>query len=46
MKSWIAFKNILMKDMKNYYLKPPTLVGALYSLWLDPHVFPAFSNGD
>ncbi|HHT84484.1 MAG TPA: ABC transporter permease [Firmicutes bacterium] len=25
MKSWIAFKNILMKDMKNYYLKPPNI---------------------
>lgn len=25
MKSWIAFKNILMKDMRNYYLKPPNI---------------------
>ncbi len=25
MKSWIAFWNILMKDMKNYYLKPPNI---------------------
>lgn len=25
MKSWIAFWNILMKDMRNYYLKPPNL---------------------
>ena len=25
MKSWIAFKSILMKDMKNYYLKPPNI---------------------
>jgi len=25
MKSWIAFCNILLKDMKNYYLKPPNI---------------------
>ncbi|MBS4535899.1 ABC transporter permease [Clostridium sp. D2Q-14] len=25
MKSWIAFWNILKKDMKNYYLKPPNI---------------------
>ncbi len=25
MKAWIAFKNILRKDMKNYYLKPPNI---------------------
>ena len=25
MKSWIAFWNILLKDMKNYYLKPPNI---------------------
>ena len=25
MKSWIAFWNILLKDMKNYYLKPPNV---------------------
>ncbi len=25
MKSWIAFVNILMKDMKTYYLKPPNI---------------------
>jgi ABC-2 type transport system permease protein len=25
MKSWIAFWNILMKDMGNYYLKPPNI---------------------
>ena len=25
MKSWIAFKSILMKDMRNYYLKPPNI---------------------
>jgi ABC-2 type transport system permease protein len=25
MRSWIAFWNILMKDMKNYYLKPPNV---------------------
>lgn len=25
MKGWIAFFNILMKDMKNYYLKPPNI---------------------
>lgn len=25
MKSWIAFWNILSKDMKNYYLKPPNI---------------------
>jgi len=25
MKSWIAFWNILMKDMRNYYLKPPNI---------------------
>ncbi|MGI6038057.1 MAG: ABC transporter permease [Limnochordia bacterium] len=25
MKSWIAFANILMKDMKNYYFKPPNI---------------------
>jgi len=25
MRSWIAFWNILMKDMKNYYLKPPNI---------------------
>lgn len=24
-KWWIAFKSILMKDMKNYYLKPPNI---------------------
>ncbi len=25
MNSWIAFKSILLKDMKNYYLKPPNI---------------------
>jgi ABC-2 type transport system permease protein len=25
MKSWVAFWNILMKDMRNYYLKPPNI---------------------
>ena len=25
MKSWIAFSNILMKDMRSYYLKPPNI---------------------
>ena len=25
MKSWIAFWNILKKDIKNYYLKPPNI---------------------
>jgi ABC-2 type transport system permease protein len=25
MRSWIAFWNILMKDMRNYYLKPPNI---------------------
>ena len=25
MKKWIAFWNILIKDMKNYYLKPPNI---------------------
>lgn len=25
MKKWIAFWNILLKDMKNYYLKPPNI---------------------
>ncbi|HZK18340.1 MAG TPA: ABC transporter permease [Clostridia bacterium] len=25
MRSWIAFKSILMKDMRNYYLKPPNI---------------------
>jgi ABC-2 type transport system permease protein len=25
MKSWIAFWNILKKDVKNYYLKPPNI---------------------
>ncbi len=25
MKTWIAFANILMKDMRNYYLKPPNI---------------------
>ncbi len=25
MKSWISFWNILMKDMRNYYLKPPNI---------------------
>jgi ABC-2 type transport system permease protein len=25
MNSWIAFWNILMKDMRNYYLKPPNI---------------------
>ncbi|MBM4351398.1 MAG: ABC transporter permease [Deltaproteobacteria bacterium] len=25
MKSWIAFWNILIKDMRNYYLKPPNI---------------------
>ncbi len=25
MKKWIAFWNILVKDMKNYYLKPPNI---------------------
>ena len=25
MKSWIAFWNILLKDMRNYYLKPPNV---------------------
>lgn len=25
MKAWIAFWNILMKDMRNYYLKPPNI---------------------
>ncbi|NLP18510.1 MAG: ABC transporter permease [Firmicutes bacterium] len=25
MKAWIAFKNIFLKDMRNYYLKPPNI---------------------
>ncbi|MCK5724743.1 MAG: ABC transporter permease, partial [Gammaproteobacteria bacterium] len=25
MKAWIAFWNILKKDMRNYYLKPPNI---------------------
>ena len=25
MKSWIAFWNILAKDMRSYYLKPPNI---------------------
>jgi ABC-2 type transport system permease protein len=25
MRSWIAFWNILNKDIKNYYLKPPNI---------------------
>lgn len=25
MKTWIAFSNILMKDMRSYYLKPPNI---------------------
>lgn len=25
MKSWIAFWNILKKDIRNYYLKPPNI---------------------
>lgn len=25
MKAWIAFSNILMKDMRSYYLKPPNI---------------------
>ncbi len=25
MKSWVAFSNILLKDMKTYYLKPPNI---------------------
>ena len=25
MKAWIAFWNILKKDIKNYYLKPPNI---------------------
>ena len=25
MKAWIAFTNILMKDMRSYYLKPPNI---------------------
>jgi len=25
MKKWIAFKNIVLKDMKSYYLKPPNI---------------------
>lgn len=29
MKAWIAFWNILMKDMRNYYLKPPNITWGL-----------------
>ncbi|MFP4621580.1 MAG: hypothetical protein ACLFM7_09730 [Bacteroidales bacterium] len=25
MKRWIAFQNIVLKDMKGYYLKPPNI---------------------
>jgi ABC-2 type transport system permease protein len=30
MKSWIAFWNILLKDMRNYYLKPPNISWGLF----------------
>jgi ABC-2 type transport system permease protein len=30
MKSWIAFWNILIKDMRNYYLKPPNISWGLF----------------
>jgi ABC-2 type transport system permease protein len=30
MKAWIAFWNILMKDMRNYYLKPPNISWGLF----------------
>ena len=29
MKNWIAFWNILLKDMRTYYLKPPNISWAL-----------------
>ncbi|NSW92691.1 MAG: ABC transporter permease [Firmicutes bacterium] len=33
MKAWIAFWNILLKDMKNYYLKPPNISwGIIFSI--------------
>ncbi len=36
MKAWIAFWNILVKDMRNYYLKPPNISwGLLFPLvWI------------
>jgi len=30
MKSWIAFRNILLKDMRTYYLKPPNISWGLF----------------
>ena len=38
MKAWIAFTNILMKDMRSYYLKPPTSAGIDLPRRLDPDV--------
>ena len=33
MKAWIAFSNILMKDMRSYYLKPPNISwGLIFSI--------------
>ena len=36
MKAWIAFWNILVKDMRSYYLKPPNISwGLLFPLvWI------------
>jgi len=31
MKKTLAYWSILVKDMKNYYLKPPNIVGVLFS---------------
>jgi len=39
MKRWIAFWNILLKDMKAYYLKLPISVGGDLSTGLDRNVF-------
>jgi ABC-2 type transport system permease protein len=40
MKLWIAFWNILLKDMRVYYLKPPERqLGADFSPGVDGHVF-------
>jgi hypothetical protein len=36
MKAWIAFWNILRKDMRTYYLKPPNLSwGIIFPLAID-----------
>jgi ABC-2 type transport system permease protein len=41
----IAFWNILVKDMRAYYLKPPNITGQSFSTRLDGHVFLRSGRG-